>query len=166
LGALLDDIAAPHRGLDLKISIVLQPGVVPKIWRVPEIQHGLGNIIENAADFANSEVKLLASWDDERISVEVADDGPGFAADILEQIGEPYVTSRIAGQNQGSRDIDPADGKMEGLGLGFFIAKTLIEYTGGTVSAHNRAGRGASVTASWPRGAIDGDAPPQQDMHL
>jgi two-component system sensor histidine kinase RegB len=166
LGALLDDIAAPHRGLDVTINIVVQPGPVPKIWRVPEIQHGLGNIIENAADFANSEVRLLASWDDERISVEVVDDGPGFAADILEQIGEPYVTSRMARQENQPRDAEPPDGKMEGLGLGFFIAKTLIEHTGGTVSAHNRAGRGASVTASWPRGAIDGAAPPQQDVQM
>jgi len=166
LGALLDAIAAPHRGLDLTITIVLQGTPAPKIWRVPEIQHGLGNIIENAADFATSEVKLLASWDDQNIRVEVVDDGPGFAADILEQIGEPYVTSRMTGQAIADRDPDPAGGKMEGLGLGFFIAKTLIEYTGGTVSAHNRIKGGASVTASWPRGAIDGNAPPQQDIHM
>src|SRR5438105_4049643 len=166
LGALLDAIAAPHRGLDLTITIVLQGAPAPKIWRVPEIQHGLGNIIENAADFANSEVKLLASWNDQNIRVEVVDNGPGFAADILEQIGEPYVTSRMAGQAIADRDLDPVGGKMEGLGLGFFIAKTLIEHTGGAVSAHNRIGGGASVTASWPRGAIDGDAPPQQDIHM
>jgi two-component system, sensor histidine kinase RegB len=166
LGALLDDIAAPHRGVDVKITIVLQPGAAPKIWRVPEIQHGLGNIIENAADFANSEVKLLANWDAEQITVEVVDDGPGFAADILEQLGEPYVTSRMAGQSTTERDLDPADGKTEGLGLGFFIAKTLIEHTGGTIFAHNRIGRGVSVTASWPRGAIDGDAPPRQEIHM
>jgi two-component system, sensor histidine kinase RegB len=139
---------------------------VPKIWRIPEIQHGLGNIIENAADFADSEVRLVARWDEQRLIVEVIDNGPGFAAEILEQIGEPYVTSRMAGRTGAERDLDPADGKQEGLGLGFFIAKTLIEYTGGTVSAHNRVGGGASVLATWPRGAIDGDAPPQQDIHM
>lgn len=166
LGALLDDIAAPHRGLDVNIAISVQPGPVPKIWRLPEIQHGLGNIIENAADFANSEVRLAASWDEQQLTVEVIDDGPGFAAEILEQIGEPYVTSRMAGRNGTEREVDPADGKQEGLGLGFFIAKTLIEHTGGAVSAHNRAGGGASVVATWPRGAIDGDAPPRQDIHM
>jgi two-component system sensor histidine kinase RegB len=166
LGALLDDIAAPHRGLDINISITVQPGPVPKIWRMPEIQHGLGNIIENAADFANSEVRLVARWDEERLTVEVIDDGPGFAAEILEQIGEPYVTSRMAGRDGAEREVDPADGKQEGLGLGFFIAKTLIEYTGGAVSALNQAGGGASVIATWPRGVIDGDSPPRQDIDM
>ena len=166
LGALLDDIAAPHRGLDVAISIDLQQGPVPKIWRIPEIQHGLGNIIENAADFATSQVRLVARWDEQRLSVEVIDDGPGFAAEMLEQIGEPYVTSRMAGRTGEAREVDPADGKQEGLGLGFFIAKTLIEYTGGTVTADNRAGGGASVIAAWPRGAIDGDVPPRQDIDV
>lgn len=166
LGALLDDIAGPHRGLDVNISIAVQPGTPPKIWRLPEIQHGLGNIIENAADFATSQVRLVARWDEQRLTVEVNDDGPGFAAEILEQIGEPYVTSRIAGRSGSVRNLNPSDGKQEGLGLGFFIAKTLIEYTGGTVSAHNRAGGGASVVASWPRGAIDGETPPTEDIQL
>lgn len=166
LGALLDDIATPHRGLDVKISISVQAGPMPKIWRLPEVQHGLGNIIENAADFATSEVRLAANWDTQRLTVEVMDDGPGFAAEILEQIGEPYVTSRMAGRSGAVRELNPADGKQEGLGLGFFIAKTLIEYTGGTVSARNRIGGGASVVASWPRGAIDGNTPPSQDIHM
>ena len=166
LGALLDDIAAPHRGLDVAISISVQPGPMPKIWRLPEVQHGLGNIIENAADFATAEVRLVASWDAQRLTVEVMDDGPGFAAEILEQIGEPYVTSRMAGRSGAVRELNPSDGKQEGLGLGFFIAKTLIEYTGGTVSARNRMGGGASVVASWPRGAIDGELPPTEDIQM
>jgi two-component system sensor histidine kinase RegB len=166
LGALLDDIAAPHRGVDVTISISVQGGPMPKIWRLPEIQHGLGNIIENAADFATSEVRLVARWNQDQLSVEVMDDGPGFAAEILEQIGEPYVTSRMAGRTAAERDLDPADGKQEGLGLGFFIAKTLIEYTGGSVTAQNRMGGGATVTVTWPRGAIDGSTPPYQDIPM
>jgi two-component system sensor histidine kinase RegB len=98
--------------------------------------------------------------------VEVTDDGPGFAAEILEQIGEPYVTSRMAGRKAPERELDPADGKQEGLGLGFFIAKTLIEYTGGAVSAENRVGGGAKVVVTWPRGAIDGNTPPYQDIPM
>jgi two-component system sensor histidine kinase RegB len=164
LGALLDDIAAPHRGVDVQINIDVQEGQAPKIWRVPEILHGLGNLIENAADFAGREVRLKARWDEQQLSIDVMDDGPGFAAEIFEQIGEPYITSRPNGRARDARDLDPAGGKQEGMGLGFFIAKTLIERTGGKLTARNRKSGGAIVTATWPRGAIDGQEPPHQDF--
>jgi two-component system sensor histidine kinase RegB len=166
VGALLDDIAAPHRGVDVVISLDLQQGPAPQIWRVPEILHGLGNLIENAADFASKEVRLRARWNANVLSIEVMDDGPGFAAEIFEQIGEPYVTSRPASRKDIHRELNIADGKQEGMGLGFFIAKTLIEQTGGNVTAANRVGGGAIVTVVWPRGAIDGESPPRQEFHL
>ncbi|HEY4263976.1 MAG TPA: ActS/PrrB/RegB family redox-sensitive histidine kinase [Micropepsaceae bacterium] len=166
VGALLDDIAAPHRGVDVVISLDLQAGPAPRIWRVPEILHGLGNLIENAADFASKEVRLRARWNATALSIEVMDDGPGFAAEIFEQLGEPYITSRPASRKEAHREVNPADGKQEGMGLGFFIAKTLIEQTGGTVTAGNRMGGGAVVTAMWPRGAIDGEALPPQESRL
>jgi two-component system sensor histidine kinase RegB len=90
------------------------------------------------------------------------DDGPGFSAEIFEQIGEPYVTSRPSAPKSIHSDF----GKEEGMGLGFFIAKTLIEQTGGTVTARNRNRGGAIVTVRWPRGGIDGDAPPREEFHL
>jgi two-component system sensor histidine kinase RegB len=161
LGALLDDIAAPHRGVDVRIVIDVQEGTPPKVWRAPEVLHGISNLVENAADFASREVRLRASWDEKTLTVEVLDDGPGFAAEIAEQIGEPYVTSRPRARNAQSEA-----GHQEGMGLGFFIAKTLIEQTGGTVLARNRSRGGAIVTASWPRGAIDGDAAPGQEFRL
>jgi two-component system sensor histidine kinase RegB len=165
LGALLDDLAAPHRGVDVGITVDVQAGPAPKVWRAPEIIHGLGNLIENAADFATREVRLRARWNDAEITIDVMDDGPGFSAEIFEQIGEPYVTSRpvkgasVAVQAAGG-------GKPEGMGLGFFIAKTLIEQIGGKLSAHNRMGGGAIVTARWRRGAIDGDELPIQEFRL
>lgn len=164
LGALLDDIAAPHRGVDVDIRIEMQPGPAPKVWRAPEILHGFGNLIENAADFARREVVLKANWDSSRLTVSMLDDGPGFAAEVLEQIGEPYVTTRPRrdhGAPEGKADI-----KQEGMGLGFFIAKTLIEQTGGNVKAKNRDEGGALITVTWPRGAIDGEAPPQPEPYV
>jgi two-component system, sensor histidine kinase RegB len=167
LGALLDDIAAPHRGEDLAITVVASHGdadhPVPQVWRVPELLHGLGNIIENAADFAKTEVRMQASWDTNTLNVVIEDDGPGFAPEIFERIGEPYVTSRPGHHAPGESDIGPgALGEHEGMGLGFFIAKVLLEQTGGTVKAVNPPGGGARVSVTWARGVIDGTEPPAQ----
>jgi two-component system sensor histidine kinase RegB len=165
VGALLDDIATPHRGVDVAIVVDVQEGVMPNVWRAPEILHGLGNLVENAADFAAREVRLRASWDDEDLTVEVLDDGPGFIAEIAEQIGEPYVTSRPRRRKPPAGE-EAGHGKQEGMGLGFFIAKTLIEQTGGTLVARNRSRGGAVVIVRWPRGAIDGELAPSQEFRL
>ncbi len=158
LGALLDDIAAPHRGLDIDIAIEMPPGPAPKVWRTPEVLHGLGNLIENAADFAARRVRVRAEWNASALTVDVMDDGPGFAPEIFEKIGEPYVTSRPRWRSFGETGV-PAS--QEGMGLGYFIAKTLIEQAGGALIARNRPEGGAMVSASWPRGAIDGEVPPE-----
>jgi two-component system sensor histidine kinase RegB len=165
-GALLDDIAAPHRGVDVAILIDVQAGDLdlvsarPKCW-----VHGLGNLVENAADLATREVRLRARWDEVELTIEVLDDGPGFTAEIAEQIGEPYITSRPR-RRTSAREDDAGYGAQEGMGLGFFIAKTLIEQTGGTLRAGNRTGGGAIVTVRWPRGAIDGEVAPGQEFRL
>ena len=167
--ALLDDLADEFRDEELEIVITAAPAdreeSQPQVWRAPELLHGLGNIIENAADFARARVRIEASWSPTGLKVTVADDGPGFAPDIFEKIGEPYITSRPGDHAVGETEIGPPTakiGKHEGMGLGFFIAKTLLEQTGGAVKALNLAGGGACVSVSWPRGAIDGEtAPPR-----
>src|SRR6202789_2433999 len=164
LGALLDEIASPYRGGDVAITIELpqNSGTEPKTWRAPELVHGLANLISNAADFAQSRVWIRAQWDAADLRVAVEDDGPGFAVEILERIGEPYVTSRPGSYALGETELSPADAftGQQGMGLGFFIAKTLIEQTGGHVRARNRDVGGARVSVRWPRGAIDGERPP------
>jgi two-component system, sensor histidine kinase RegB len=166
LGALLDDIARPHRGedLDIRITVTPPPGdsPQPQVWRAPELLHGLGNIIENAADFAATLVAVNAGWDQEYLRIEVADDGPGFAPEIFEALGEPYITSRPGHFALGDSDLGPQGSldKHEGMGLGFFIAKILLEQTGGLVKAENPPSGGAKVSVRWPRGVIDGSQPP------
>jgi two-component system, sensor histidine kinase RegB len=167
LGALLDDIAAPHRGEDLAITVLVPHSDAansqPQVWRTPALLHGLGNIIENAADFARSEVRMQTDWDQNTLTIVIEDDGPGFAPEIFERIGEPYVTSRPGHHAPGDTDIGPgALGEHEGMGLGFFIAKVLLEQTGGMVKATNPPGGGARVAVSWARGVIDGPEPPAQ----
>jgi two-component system sensor histidine kinase RegB len=173
LGALLDDICDPHRGedLDIRVTITAPPPssdggepAVPQVWRAPELLHGLGNIIENAADFARSLVAVSASWDAQYLHVTVTDDGPGFAPEIFEALGEPYITSRPGHHALGETELGPVGAldKHEGMGLGFFIAKILLEQTGGVVRAVNPPGGGAQVAIRWARGVIDGPQPPAQ----
>ncbi|HEY5346649.1 MAG TPA: ATP-binding protein, partial [Rhizomicrobium sp.] len=128
----------------------------------PELLHGLGNIIENAADFALSRVRIEARWDAANLYVSVEDDGPGFAPEIFERIGEPYVTSRPGDFALGETEMGPQGqlAEHEGMGLGFFIAKTLLEQTGGEVKAVNPPGGGARVMVQWRRGVVDGAEPP------
>jgi two-component system sensor histidine kinase RegB len=162
LGALLDDIASPYRGEDVEIDIEIAATPQPQVWRAPELVHGLGNIIENAADFAHTRVRIQAAFDANELRITVEDDGPGFAPEIFERIGEPYITSRPGHHALGERELGPGAelGQHEGMGLGFFIAKTLLEQTGGSVNAVNLEGNGARVSIVWARGAIDGETPP------
>ena len=130
-------------------SAATPPAEEPLGIRRPGVIYGLGNIIENAMGFAASEVQIDARWTDNTVSVTISDDGPGFAAELMDTIGEPYVTSR--------RYQDRGDKGHSGLGLGFFIAKTLLERSGATVNFSNRAAplTGAIVEVVWPRAAFE-----------
>jgi two-component system, sensor histidine kinase RegB len=110
--------------------------------------------LENAVDFAHELVLVGARWNEDIIEVTISDAGPGFAPDIMDRIGEPYVTSRR--HNPNASDETPA-----GLGLGLFIAKTLLARSGATLSSENREfpERGAVITARWSRGDFERPAP-------
>lgn len=144
LTTLVEAAAAPHLRLGPRFEIeAAGGGPEPLVHRAPEIIHGLGNLVENAMRFATEQVTITIDWDRDEVVVVVGDDGPGFSAEVLESLGEPYVTTR----------------KGEGLGLGVFIAKTLIEHSGGRIGFFNRVDRGAEVAIRWPRGILDiGDA--------
>lgn len=145
-----------HAHEDVRVEAVVSgpPGErAPEIWRMPEVLHAMTSFVENAMDFARSEVLVTARFDHRSVSVEVRDDGPGFAPEVLAKLGEPYVTSRPGAEGSRSGHV--------GMGLGFFIAKTLLERTGAIVSFHNGRRGGAVVAARWPRAAIE--APPAPD---
>lgn len=118
--------------------------------RRPGMIYGLGNIIENAVDFARSKVEIRARWSQSAVSIIIADDGPGFAPELIETLGEPYVSTR-------RQNALKKEGKAGGLGLGFFIAKTLLERSGATIGLENRAEpeHGAVVTITWPRSSFE-----------
>ena len=148
LTALIEEVVAPHRnfGVTIEVTAPDNAGNEPVGARNPAILYGLGNLLENAVDFATERVSVDARWNEDAVEVTISDDGPGFSPEIIGRIGEPYGTSR-RGQPH-----DPGD-EPAGLGLGFFIAKTLLERAGATLSLENRPapGRGAVVKLHWSR---------------
>jgi len=147
LSALIEEVVAPHRNFGIAIDVALQPDAPPPMGaRNPAILYGLGNLLENAVDFAQGRVEITADWTDADVAVAISDDGPGFAPEIMDRIGEPYVrSSKRRRMNAGS--------ETTGLGLGFFIAKTLLERSGATVDFENRKfpDRGAVIRVRWER---------------
>jgi len=148
LAALIEEVVAPHRNFGIAIDVAAPParGAEPVGARNPAILYGLGNLLENAIDFARERVLVGTQWNEETIEVTISDDGPGFAPEILDRIGEPYVTSR-------KRNANESGELAAGLGLGVFIAKTLLERSGATLAFENRSvpERGAIVTVRWSR---------------
>ena len=146
--SLLEEVASHHEGLGAEIVIDARGDGPLEVRRMPEIVHALGGIVENAVGFARSRVDIEARWDGETISIAIRDDGPGFAPGVLNRLGEPYLTER------------DEEGVAGGLGLGFFISKTLLERTGAKLEVRNRRPpqQGAMVNACWPRGSIEAPA--------
>src|SRR6185295_5527886 len=114
--------------------------------------YGLANLVENAVDFADRRVEITATWSSRDVVITIADDGPGIPPLVLDALGEPYITTRPTPRlGQGT------DGEPSGMGLGFFIAKTLLERSGATVILENRQGptTGAIARVSWRREAFE-----------
>lgn len=147
LSALIEEVVAPHRGAgaEIEVEIARDDPHEPVGARNPAILYGLGNILENAVDFARERVVVKANWTGDSVEVEVGDDGSGFPPEIIDRMGEPYVTSERGRRMRGR--------EMPGLGLGFFIAKTLLARSGAKISLKNKQfpQRGAIVRVRWKR---------------
>jgi len=146
LSQLIEEVVEPQRhfGVEVRDSQGGE-GPEPVCLRNPGILYGLGNLVENAIDFARSEVCIRATWSPQAVTVTVEDDGPGFSPDVRARLGEPYVSTRT------DRRAKSEEGS--GLGLGLFIANTLLERSGATVKMGNAESpqTGARITVRWPR---------------
>jgi two-component system sensor histidine kinase RegB len=155
---LIDEAAAPYRGFNADIvvnagpSIDEAPNEEPVGQRRPGVIYGLANLVENAVDFADRRVEITATWSSRDVVITIVDDGPGIPLLVLDALGEPYITTRPSPRlGQG------VDGEPSGMGLGFFIAKTLLERSGATVLLENRAepATGAVAQVTWRRDVFE-----------
>lgn len=141
LSVLLKEIAGRYaRAMRVTHVVDFADGVEPHLARTPEIVQALGTLVENAATFAREGIDVVVWSDADHVGVDISDDGPGFSPEILGRLGEPYVSTRI--------------GDGEHMGLGIFIANTLLSRTGGAVSWENRREGGARVSVRWPKSVV------------
>ncbi len=144
LQALIDAAGEAHRRPEIALDIITVPldgSRPPWARRTPELLHGLGNLLQNAQQFARRRVTVRAEWSRDEVLVTIADDGPGFPAAVLDRLGEPYLS--VTGQRRAD-----SGGHM---GLGIFIAATLLERGGARLAFSNLGRRGAQVAVRWNR---------------
>lgn len=158
----VESAAEPHmdRGKQVFVNLNLSDGPAttqPTILRMPEIIHGLRNLVQNAVDFADSTVWIETRWNSDTVTVRIMDDGQGFPTQLLGRLGDPFMGRRKRREKNNSRP------EYEGMGLGLFIAKTLLERSGASLRFANGADEpgpqnvkiGAVVEVRWPRNKID-----------
>ena len=163
ISAIVDEAAEPHRNRGKRVLIRVDGAMAgeprkdePMVARSPELIHGLRNVIQNAVDFAATMVWVDIDLEAGGLRIAVGDDGPGFSPDLLPRLGEPYVSTRRRAPERASGanpDREPGS-EYEGMGLGLFIARTLLERTGAEVSFAN----GGDARR---RRSIDRETPPE-----
>jgi two-component system sensor histidine kinase RegB len=156
ISALVEAAGAPYREARVRLIFATAGEPAddePLVGRSPEIVHGLANLVQNAVQFAQSEVSVTTYWDRQSVSVDIADDGPGFPAYLIGRLGEPYISTRT--------------GTSDHMGLGIFIAQTLLERSGARLAFENLAEGGAHIAISWHRAnleAAERTRPPAETM--
>ncbi|MGC1494922.1 MAG: ActS/PrrB/RegB family redox-sensitive histidine kinase [Sulfitobacter sp.] len=160
LETVVEEAAEPHLGRGKMVHFIRRPHNEslhnpPTVLRKPEIIHGLRNLIQNAVDFADGNVWIETKWTPQEVSVRILDDGKGFPAHVLARIGDPFMRGAT-----GMRTTD-ARREYQGMGLGLFIAKTLLERSGATLRFANGSEEqrtqnrvGAVIEVIWPREKI------------
>ena len=133
----------PHHRPEIQVAYETEGdrAIQPLLARRPEILHGLGNLIQNAVQFAERHVEVMTAWDASSVTIEIADDGPGFSPQVLSRLGQPYLSGR--------RD------ESGHMGLGVFIAETLLQRTGAVLQFSNAPGGGALIKVIWMRSALN-----------
>ncbi|MEX0348301.1 MAG: sensor histidine kinase RegB [Paracoccaceae bacterium] len=165
LSTVIHESAEPHLDRGKEVHFHEGPGEggdmqQPSILRQPEVIHGLRNLIQNGVDFARNSVWIESEWTEDKIVIRIMDDGRGYPPHLIRRIGDPFMRRRRGESEQRTRP------EYEGMGLGLFIAKTLLERSGATLSFANGwdpnqtlstspERLGAIVQVVWPRSKLD-----------
>jgi two-component system, sensor histidine kinase RegB len=148
LGELVREAAAPYARAGVRLEIEERVAGAetppPAVRRRPELLHGLGSLLQNALEFARGTVRVEILWEAASVALTLVDDGPGFPSELLARLGEPYLSGGEQGRGTG-----------EHMGLGIFIADTLLARTGALVTLANRREGGAEAVVRWDRASIE-----------
>ena len=124
-----------NKKLNIKnIQIIEEPEIIFK----DEIMYALGNIIQNAIFHCKEAVTVELDYNKTQLKIFITDDGLGFAKDIIDKLGEPYVSKN-----------------SQGMGLGIFIAKNLIENMGGNINLYNSKDETAVVEITFDNSILN-----------
>ncbi|MCR9087976.1 MAG: ActS/PrrB/RegB family redox-sensitive histidine kinase [Rhodobacteraceae bacterium] len=164
MDTVIREAAEPHlgRGKEIRFDVSpLEGGETqqPLILRRPEIIHGLRNLIQNAVDFSRTTVWVDAHWNENEVVIRIIDDGAGFPSHVIGRLGDPFLKRRKSEAERAKRP------EYEGMGLGLFIAKTLLERSGARLAFSNGSDpflrreetlerNGAIIEVFWPRDRI------------
>ena len=145
--SVVEEAAAPHaeRGIAIVTRIEGRRRASRPMARSPEIVQGLRNLVQNAVDFAATTVWIDLDWDEAELRLRIGDDGPGYPPELIGRIGDPFVRKRPPAVERPG---------YAGMGLGLFIAKTLLERSGAQVVFANAADSPSSRDRPRPTGAI------------
>ena len=110
----------------------------PEILFRDEIMYALGNIIQNAIFYSINTTKVELNYEKVITKITISDDGSGFSKDIIDKLGEPYVSKN-----------------NQGMGLGIFIAKNLIENMGGNLKFYNSKDDNAVVEINFDNSILN-----------
>jgi two-component system sensor histidine kinase RegB len=142
LSNLVEEAADAHVPDDIDLDIAAHDdceGPEPLVARSPELLQGIGNFASNAGQFAREAVTIRLRWTATDVWVSIKDDGPGFPGYVLPHLGEPYTSTRL--------------GRGGHMGLGVFIATTLLGRIGAECRFRNR--NGAEIRIHWPRRELE-----------
>jgi two-component system sensor histidine kinase RegB len=118
------------------VTFTLQGSEDSQVVSNLSVKHAVINIIENGIKAANSQVEVtfkIISEDPSHFEISINDDGPGIPSEVMEQLGEPFISMR-----------------RESMGLGIFLANATIQRLGGTIEMFNLKLGGALTLIKLP----------------
>ena len=108
-----------------------------KMSKKTEISYAIRNFIENAIKFSNTKIDIEINQQKRNTTIIIKDDGKGFDENIISNLGQPYINSKNVKKQQ------------QGMGLGIFISKNLLERCFTRVFFKNSENSGAIIKIEW-----------------